>query len=143
MSAIVWLVAGILLVAAEAATGDLFLLMLGSAALATAGVVGLTEFPLWADGVIFTALAVLLLVVVRPPLKRRFSGAAPTATNVAALMGKKALVLAEVNVHAGQIKLDGDVWTARPFDETQVYEPGDSVTVMRIDGATAVVWKES
>lgn len=139
----VWLVLGLFLAAAEAATGDLFLLMLGSGAVATAGVVAVTDFPIWIDGIIFAVFSILLVLVVRPALRKRFSGAPPTATNVAALMGKRALVLDEVSAHAGQVKLDGSVWTARPFDEQQVYEPGTSVTVMHIDGATAVVWKET
>ena len=29
-----------------------------------------------------------------------------------------------------------------PLNDGDVYEPGDSVTVMHIDGATAVVFKE-
>ena len=39
------------------------------------------------------------------------------------------------------MKLDGEVWTARPLNDNDVYEPGEQVTVMHIDGATAVVWK--
>ena len=57
------------------------------------------------------------------------------------MAGKQALVLEEVGAHAGQVKLDGDVWTARPLDVTEVYPPGTTVTVMEIDGATAVVWR--
>ena len=51
------------------------------------------------------------------------------------------LVLDRVSRDNGQVKLDGEVWTARPFADDEVYEPGDEVTVMHIDGATAVVWK--
>ena len=43
--------------------------------------------------------------------------------------------------HSGQVKLDGEVWTARPYDTTEVYPPGTKVTVMEINGATAVVWR--
>ncbi|CNL34666.1 Conserved membrane protein of uncharacterised function [Mycobacterium tuberculosis] len=41
----------------------------------------------------------------------------------------------------GQVKLDGQLWTARPLNDAEVYEPGESVTVMHIDGATAVVFR--
>ena len=58
-----------------------------------------------------------------------------------ALEGKSALVLDRVARHEGQVKLDGEVWTARPLNENDVYEPGDQVTVVHIDGATAVVSK--
>jgi membrane protein implicated in regulation of membrane protease activity len=32
-------------------------------------------------------------------------------------------------------------WTARPYTEADVYQPGEQVTVMHVDGATAMVWK--
>ena len=57
------------------------------------------------------------------------------------LEGRSALVLDRVARHEGQVKLDGQVWTARPLNESDVYQPGDHVTVVHIDGATAVVSK--
>jgi membrane protein implicated in regulation of membrane protease activity len=62
-------------------------------------------------------------------------------TGVKALEGKSALVLDRVARHEGQVKLDGQVWTARPLNDGDEFEPGELVTVMHIDGATAVVWK--
>lgn len=141
MAALIWLVAGVALAVAEAMTGDLFLLMLAGGALGTAGVSALTDFPVWGDAIVFGLLSITLLVGVRPMLLRRYAAPPPTATNVAALTGKHALVLEDVGEHAGQVKLDGDVWTARPLDTTETYPAGTTVTVMKIDGATAVVWK--
>ncbi|MDI9974577.1 NfeD family protein [Rhodococcus sp. IEGM 1307] len=141
MAALIWLVAGVLLAAAEALTGDFFLLMLAGGALATAGVTALTDFPVWVDAVIFGVLSLALILGVRPVLLRKFETPPPTPTGIEALTGKQALVLEEVAEHAGQIKLGGDVWTARPLDSTEVYPPGTTVTVMQIDGATAVVWR--
>jgi membrane protein implicated in regulation of membrane protease activity len=62
---------------------------------------------------------------------------------IEALQGKTALVLERVARDEGQVKLDGQVWTARPLDDAEVYEPGEPVTVMQIEGATAVVFKSS
>ena len=39
----------------------------------------------------------------------------------------------------GQVKIGGEVWTARAYDEDEVFEPGARVEVMKIDGATALV----
>ncbi|TSD95347.1 NfeD family protein [Skermania sp. ID1734] len=141
MVALIWLVAGVLLAAAEALTGDFFLLMLAGGALATAGFSGITDAAVWVDAIVFAVVSVALVLGVRPMLLRRFAAPPHTPTNVAALPGKQALVLEEVAEHAGRVKLDGDVWTARPLDATEVYPPGTTVTVMKIDGATAVVWK--
>jgi membrane protein implicated in regulation of membrane protease activity len=138
--ALLWLVLAIGLAGVEALTGDMFLLMLSGGALATAGVSWATDWPIWADGVVFLTVSVLLVVLVRPTLRKRFT-AAGLPEPVKALEGKSALVLDRVARHEGQVKLDGEVWTARPLDDEDVFEPGDHVVVIRIDGATAVVFK--
>ena len=141
VAALIWLIAGVALAAGEALTGDFALLMLGGAALVTGGVSAVTDFPVWIDAVIFAAAAAVLLLGVRPILRRRYSLPPAVPTGIDALPGKRALVLEQVGEHSGRVKIDGDVWTARPLDGTEVYEPGTTVTVMLIDGATAVVWR--
>lgn len=122
-------------------TGDFTLLMLGGAALITAGVAGIAQTPVVIDAVVFAISAVGLLFVVRPMLLRRFATPPPTPTNVDALPGKTAKVLEAVNENSGQVKIGGEVWSARPFDPADEYAEGETVYVMKIDGAHAVVWK--
>jgi membrane protein implicated in regulation of membrane protease activity len=86
-------------------------------------------------------MSVLLLAGVRPALRRRLTAGKGLPEPVRQLEGKSALVLDRVARHEGQVKLDGEVWTARPYNTDDVYEPGDHVTVVHIDGATAVVQK--
>lgn len=140
---LIWLIVALGLAGAEALTGDLFLLMLSGGALAAAGSSLLLDWPIWADGVVFALVSILLLVLVRPALRRRLSNGPGLPEPVKALEGKSAVVLDRIARHEGQVKLDGEVWTARPFNDNDVYEAGDLVTVMRIDGATAVVWKNA
>jgi membrane protein implicated in regulation of membrane protease activity len=137
---LIWLVAALALAGAEALTGDLFLLMLSGGALAAVGSSLLVDNYV-VDGVVFLAVALLLLVLVRPALRRRFAAGTGLPEPMKALEGKSALVLDRVGRHEGQVKLDGEVWTARPLNDNDVYEAGDHVTIMRIDGATAVVFK--
>lgn len=139
--AVIWLVFALGLAAAEVLTGDMFLLMLSGGALAAAGSNWLLDLPLWADGAVFLVVSVLLLALVRPALRRRLAPGAGLPEPVKALEGKNALVLDRVSRHHGQVKLDGEVWTARALNDDDVFEPGEQVTVMHIDGATAVVWK--
>ncbi|KAA1252012.1 NfeD family protein [Mycobacterium simiae] len=139
--ALIWLVAALVLASAEALTGDMFLLMLGGGALAASGSSWLMDWPVWADGVVFLIVSVLLLVLVRPALRRRINPAKSLPMGIKALEGKKALVLDRVVRDAGQVKIDGEVWSARPLNDGDVFEPGDSVTVVHIAGATAVVFK--
>lgn len=140
-AALIWLVFALVFVGAEALTGDMFLLMCGGGALATAVSSWLMDWPIWADGVVFLVVSVLLLALVRPALRRRLASTLTTPTGVKALEGKDALVLDRVVRDGGQVKLDGQVWTARPLNDSDIYEPGESVTVMHIDGATAVVFR--
>ncbi|HZA11401.1 NfeD family protein [Mycobacterium sp.] len=139
--ALIWLIVALALAGAEVLTGDLFLLMLGGGALAAAGASWLFGLPIWADGVVFLVVSVLLLAGVRPVLRRRLTAGKGLPEPVRQLEGKSALVLDRVARHEGQVKLDGEVWTARPYNTDDVYEPGDHVTVVHIDGATAVVQK--
>lgn len=138
---LIWLIVALALAGAEALTGDLFLLMLSGGALAAAGSSWLLAWPIWADGAVFLVVSVLLLVMVRPALRRRFAAGTGLPEPAKALEGKDALVLDRVARHEGQVKLAGEVWTARPMNDEEIYEPGDHVTVVRIDGATAVVQK--
>jgi membrane protein implicated in regulation of membrane protease activity len=139
--ALSWLIFAVALAAAEALTGDMFLLMLGGGALAAAGTAWVTDWPILGDGAVFLIVSVLLVVLVRPAVRRRLTPAAPKQMGIKALEGKKAVVLDRVTCDQGQVKLDGQVWTARPLNDGDVYEPGESVTVTHIDGATAVVFR--
>ncbi|MBW0019068.1 MAG: NfeD family protein [Mycobacterium sp.] len=139
--ALSWLIFALALAAAEALTGDMFLLMLAGGSAAASLTAWLTDWPILGDGAVFLVVSVLLVVLVRPALRRRLAPKS-VQTGIKALEGKKALVLDRVESHHGQVKLDGQVWTARPLNDDEVYEPGESVTVMHIDGATAVVFRD-
>lgn len=138
---LIWLILALVLAGAEALTGDLFLLMLAGGALAATGSSWLLDWPIWADGAVFLVVSVLLLVAVRPALRRRMQSGKGLPEPARALEGKPALVLERVARHEGQVKLEGEVWTARPMNDDDVFEAGENVTVLHIDGATAVVWK--
>jgi membrane protein implicated in regulation of membrane protease activity len=139
--ALSWLIFALALAGAELVTGDMFLVMLGGGALAAAVTAWLTNWPILGDGAVFLVVSVLLVVLVRPALRQRLTPARGLPTGIEALKGKSAVVLDRVARDAGQVKLDGQIWTARPYNDGDIYEPGESVTVMHIDGATAVVFR--
>ena len=62
---------------------------------------------------------------------------ATTPLGVEAIEGTEALVLEQVDADSGMVKIDGELWQARPFDATQVIEPGERVRVVEVKGATA------
>ncbi len=124
-AALIWLVVALGLAGAEALTGDLFLLMLGGGALAAAGTAAVFDWPIWADGVVFLVVSILLLVLVRPALRRRFTSAPALETGPEALEGKPALVLDRVSQHEGQIKLEGEgPWDILGEDLEIIHTPG-------------------
>ncbi len=74
------------------------------------------------------------------PVARRHIRQPPSArTGVAALVGRSATVLEQVDDDAGTVRLDGEVWTARPYSEGDVLPAGARVQVVEIRGATALV----
>ncbi len=140
MAAIVWLIAGFLLIAAEVLSTDFVLIMLGMGALVAAGAAALGA-SIWLEVAAFAGTSIALIVLARPMIKRRLH-TAQVRTNVDALVGDRAVVVSRVDAHGGKGKLRGALWSARAFSETEVLEPGQAVTVMKISGATAVVLGE-
>lgn len=134
-----WLVLGLLLAGAEAATLDLTLLMMAVGALAGAGVAAV-GFGLPVQVIVAAIVAVGMLGFVRPNVVRRLHAGPTIRTGPAALVGTNAFVLERVTETSGRIKLNGEVWTARSLDESVAIEPGARVSVAEIDGATAVVF---
>lgn len=133
-----WVVAAVVLGIVEVTTLDLIFLMLAAGALAGAATALAT------DNVALQAIAALVVAVamlglVRPIALRHLRTPIETRTGVAALVGAKALVVERVDGHGGRVKLAGEVWSARSYDGETVLEPGASVDVVEIDGATALV----
>ena len=138
MSAVViWLIAGIALLGAEALTGTFVLLMLGGGALAAAGSSALLGTPPPVDAAVFAVVSVLLMAAARPALRRRAGVELEVADN--SPIGTSGLVVRRVDATGGQIKIDGELWSARSLDDTRVFEPGERVLVIQLSGVTAMV----
>ena len=137
----VWIwfaVAGLLLVA-EMLTVNLLFASLALAALA-AGVTNAAGGSQALQGVAFSLFAILSLIALRPIALRHLKRQAPNgSTNIDALIGARALATTTVNSNGGQIKLSGEIWSART--ESEAIESGENVVVLAIDGATARVAK--
>jgi membrane protein implicated in regulation of membrane protease activity len=92
-----------------------------------------------AQVIVFVVVSVALLVFVRP-LAYRNRQRPDQRSGIDALRGKQAVVLERVDGGAGgRIKLAGEIWSARALETGQVFDPGQHVDVVEIDGATAVV----
>lgn len=134
-----WLFAAAVLGAAEFFTLTLVFGLLAGAALVAAVVAGV-GIGLLGQLVAFIAAAAAGLLVVRPVALRHMAQQPITREGSDALIGKRAEVIHEVTATHGLIKLSGEEWSARAFDESLVIPVGALVDVMEIDGATAVVY---
>ena len=136
---IAWLVLILLFLVIEMLTLDFTFLMLSIGGLAGLGA-DLLGAPIWLQVIVAAVVAAVLVLFLRPPLLRRLRrGEDPALSNVDALIGLRGRVLSTVSLNGGQVKLaNGDVWTARSLGAADL-EPGTTVLVNRIDGATAFV----
>ena len=89
--------------------------------------------------IVFLVSSGLFLGFVRPIARRHMHTPAQIRTGTAALVGQTAVVTERVEDGAGSVKLDGEVWTARPYVEGEVIDVGRRVHVVQIRGATALV----
>ncbi|WP_019065242.1 NfeD family protein [Streptomyces prunicolor] len=136
---LIWLIIAAVLAAAEIFTLTTALGMLSAAALVTAGsaAVGL---PLPFQFLVFAIIATVTVLFVRPVALRHVLQPQAERFGVDALVGKPACVVSEVTGMGGRVRIDGEEWTARAYDETLVIPPGKTVDVMEISGATALVY---
>jgi membrane protein implicated in regulation of membrane protease activity len=139
MAWIVWLIVAAVLGVAELMTTTFALGLIAVGALVAALVGGLHL------GLPFQLLAFVLasgagLGFVLPIARRHVKQPPLLKTGPAALVGRRAQVLEEVSEHGGRIRIGGEVWSARSYDETQVIPVGRTVDVMQIEGATALVY---
>lgn len=144
MAALLWIALAVVLAIAEAFTGTLVLIMFaaGGVAAAIAAAFGLNVA---GQAVIFTVVSALSLVALRPIIRKHMLPAiagADETIGVKALEGAPGVVLEEVTGESGLVRVEGEMWTARVFDATQVIEPGERIRVIEVRGTTALVWRD-
>jgi len=135
-----WAGLAILLGVAELFSLDLILLMLAAGA-AVGAVAALIGLPVAVQILGAVAASVAMLALVRPSVVKRLHSGPQLVTGHDKLIGRQGVVVSEVSSESGQVRIAGELWTARPYDEDAVIEPGAKVDVFEIRGATAVVHK--
>jgi membrane protein implicated in regulation of membrane protease activity len=135
---VLWMIAAGVLAVGEMLTVSFFLGPIAVAAV-TAAIVALVGGPVALQWIVFTAVAGASLLVLRPVARRHLRMPAQLRTGTAALVGASAVVIDRVDRDRGTVRLNGEVWSARAYDDDHVFEPGTRVEVLKIDGATALV----
>jgi membrane protein implicated in regulation of membrane protease activity len=134
----IWMIVAAALAGVEVFSLTFLFGPLAVAALLAALVAALGAGPIFQIAV-FVGAAIASLAVLRPIAIAHVRTAIPARTGTAALVGQTAVVLETVDANGGQIKLAGEVWSARSYDGDRVFEPGQRVSVLEIRGATALV----
>jgi membrane protein implicated in regulation of membrane protease activity len=140
---VLWLIAAVVFAVAEVLNLSFFLFpfAIGAALAAVVELAGLgTPIAL----VVFAVFTALSFGIVRPIARRHLRTPPQIRTGTAALIGRPAVVVERIanDEGVGCVRLDGEMWTARAYDEDRVFEPGTRVQVLEIRGATALVDEE-
>ena len=135
---VVWLILAAVLGVAEVMTTTLAfgLIAVGALVAAIASALG-AGLPI--QLIAFAVAAGAGVGVVRPIAVRHIKQPPPLRTGTSALVGRSAKVVEEVTDDGGQVRIGGELWSARPYDESQVIPVGSTVDVFAIEGATALV----
>ncbi|MGY2066561.1 NfeD family protein [Blastococcus sp. SYSU DS0619] len=139
MAWLLWLIGAGLLAIGEVFTLDLVLLMLAGGAVGgmTAALLG------WGavlQIVTFIVISGALLVLVRPLAQKHLTDRTPLQLDgVDTLIGQTAKVTRDVDVSGGRIRVGADEWSARSQHGGESFAAGETVRILQVDGATAVV----
>ena len=139
-----WLIWAI--VAVGLAIGEIFtpgLFILGPVAIAAVAALAIAAFEGGAvlQLIVFIAGSLASLAFLRPIARAHLHLPSALRTGTAALVGTKATVLKRVDDSGGLVRIGGEDWTARPYMDGQVFEPGARVEVAEIKGATALIYQ--
>ncbi len=137
---ILWLAVACILGIGEMHQGGFYLAPFATGA-ALATIVSLLGMGSLLAVVVFLLSSGLVFATLRPVARRHRRLPPSIRTGAAALIGRRAIVLERIanDEGVGCVKIDGEVWTARSFDEDQIFDPGERVEVVEIRGATALV----
>jgi membrane protein implicated in regulation of membrane protease activity len=138
---LIWAIAAVLLSVGEIFTPGMFFLGPVALAAVAAAVVALLGVGVALQLVVFIAGSIATVAFLRPIARRHLHMPAALRTGTAALEGTKAVVLQRVDVNGGRVRIGGEEWSARAYIEDQVFEPGTRVEVVKIEGATALVYE--
>jgi membrane protein implicated in regulation of membrane protease activity len=137
---LIWLIAAVLFGVGEIATLGFFLgpFAIGALVAAIVSAVGAGSFVSW---VMFLVVSIVVLAALRPIARAHRRQAPALRTGTAALVGRNATVVERIanDEDVGCIRLEGEIWRARAYDDDEVIEPGARVQVMEIRGVTALV----
>ena len=141
MESVVWMAAIVVLIVIELLTMGLTTIwFVGGAFLAF--LVALFNGPIWLQIIVFIVTSLVLLIFTRP-IAIKYFNKDRKKTNVESLIGRDGKVIEKIDNfnQTGAVLLSGQEWTARSYNDNEVIEPGEKVTVKEIKGVKLIVSK--
>lgn len=138
---VIWAIVAVALAVGEIFTPGLFFLGPVALAAVVAGIVALAGADAVVQLIVFIVGSAASVLVIRPIARAHLRMPAELRTGTAALTGAKATVLQRVDADGGRVRIGGEEWSARAYLDGQVLEPGTRVEVVKIEGATALVYE--
>ena len=135
----IWLSLAFLLGIAEIMSLDLVLIMLAVGALAGAVVAVVAPSLWWLQILVASGISIMMLLLLRPTLLAKVRNMPGYRSSAAKMVGSSGVATSQIDRSGGEIKVDGQSWSARPYSSDLVIEQGTEIEVYEIDGAIAVV----
>ncbi|HEX8487705.1 MAG TPA: NfeD family protein [Propionibacteriaceae bacterium] len=136
----IWLSIAFLLAVAEILSLDLVLIMMAAGALAAAGVAVVAPGLWWLQILTAVSVSFAMLLLLRPTVMAKVRNMPGYRSSASKMVGSTGVAMSEITRGGGEIKVDGQSWSARPYASDLVIEQGTEVEVYEIDGAIAVVY---
>jgi len=136
----IWLSLAFLLGIAEIMSLDLVLIMLAVGALDGAVVAVAAPSLWWLQILVASGISIMMLLLLRPTLLAKVRSMPGYRSSAAKMVGSSGVATSQIDRSGGEIKVDGQSWSARPYSSDLVIEQGTEIEVYEIDGVIAVVY---
>lgn len=136
---VVWLCVACFFIILEIFTPSFLVMWLGVAALPSLLISLAFPEAYTAQFIVWFVFSVILIFLTKRFADRVTPKSVPT--NVYSVIGKKGVVITEINNEKsiGQVKVDGDIWSAKSKELSEVIPVDATVEVLEIDGVKVVV----
>jgi membrane protein implicated in regulation of membrane protease activity len=94
----------------------------------------------WLQILVASGISIMMLLLLRPTLLAKVRSMPGYRSSTAKMVGSSGVATSQIDKSGGEIKVDGQSWTARPYSSDVVIEQGTEIEVYEIDGAIAVVY---
>jgi membrane protein implicated in regulation of membrane protease activity len=136
----IWLSLAFLLGVAEIMSLDLVLIMLAVGALAGAAVAVIAPSLWWLQILVASGISIMMLLLLRPTLLAKVRNMPGYRSSADKMVGSTGVAISQIDKSGGEIKVDGQSWSARPYSSDVVIDQGTEIEVYEIDGVIAVVY---